>query len=618
MKVDKLTIERVFDPTERLEAPLFQRPYVWEQEENWVPLWESIQSMAERRLLKQARRPHFLGAVVLDQLTTPTGKVHARQIIDGQQRLSTLQVSLAAARDLSDAAGQTRYKAAFQRLTLNDIPLSEDADEKFKVWPTNADREEFKAVMTAGNVTAVEEGRAGFKATDRLISGAYLYFYRAFNDWLGSSDGPDFVKRLDVLYSSLREDLHVVAIDLEADDDAQEIFETLNNLGTPLLTADLVKNYLFRRAAGEGADTVKLNRQLWSTYDEGKSYWREPVRQGRLKRPRVDLFLQHFLTLSLADEIVTTQLFSYFKDFVKCYADKSAADLMAVFRTYSDVYRAFDSAPDGSREKLFFYRLEQLDTQTIYPLLLEVFHRLAGPQHVDEREKVMTDLESFFVRRSICRFTSKNYNKLVVDLIKTLRAKHDFSSGAIRAYLLEQTAETSRWPDDAELSAHWKSVEFYRRIKRSIVRMILESIDRGLQTSKSEPIEIKTKLTIEHLMPQEWERHWPIVLNGEGGHVLNQAEAAAAAEAAKKRRNELIHTIGNLTLLTKELNPAVSNGPWDKKHKEIMRHGAIAMNRALQDSISWDETSIQNRTDEFFDVFIQIWPRASALTASAT
>src|SRR5258708_2303791 len=87
VKVDKLTIERIFDHTERLEAPLFQRPYVWTEDENWVPLWESIRSVAERRLAKQPRRPHFLGAIVLDQLTPPMGKLHARQIIDGQQRL---------------------------------------------------------------------------------------------------------------------------------------------------------------------------------------------------------------------------------------------------------------------------------------------------------------------------------------------------------------------------------------------------------------------------------------------------------------------------------------------------------------------------------------------------
>ncbi|OLC28978.1 MAG: hypothetical protein AUH31_07780 [Armatimonadetes bacterium 13_1_40CM_64_14] len=70
MKVDKLTAGRVFGMDERLEAPLFQRPYVWTEERNWVPLWDSTQELAEKRKAGATIRPHFLGAVVLDQLRT--------------------------------------------------------------------------------------------------------------------------------------------------------------------------------------------------------------------------------------------------------------------------------------------------------------------------------------------------------------------------------------------------------------------------------------------------------------------------------------------------------------------------------------------------------------------
>ena len=89
MNVDKLTLKKIFDTTERLEAPLFQRPYVWTRDNNWRPLWEAIQSVAERRVKQESIRPHFLGTIVLDQIRVPTGKISSRQIIDGQQRLTT-------------------------------------------------------------------------------------------------------------------------------------------------------------------------------------------------------------------------------------------------------------------------------------------------------------------------------------------------------------------------------------------------------------------------------------------------------------------------------------------------------------------------------------------------
>jgi uncharacterized protein with ParB-like and HNH nuclease domain len=317
MKVDKLNLERVFERTERLEAPLFQRPYVWKQEQNWTPLWESIQMVAERRLDGRPVHPHFLGTIVLDQIDTGTGKIHVRQIIDGQQRLTTLQLALAAARDLCTRLSESRYAKAFEKLTVNEVPLSDDSDDLFKVWPTNADQHDFRDVMKAGAPAVIRKMEHADADDDWLIPNAYLYFYDTFDEWLGPAGTDVFRARLDTLYTTVRDDLHLVVIDLEADDDAQEIFETLNSLGTPLLPADLVKNFLFHRAERGKEDTRKLYNRYWERFDTEKGYWRKEVRQGRLKRPRLDLFLNHFLTLKRREEVIIAQLFSAYRDFVE-------------------------------------------------------------------------------------------------------------------------------------------------------------------------------------------------------------------------------------------------------------------------------------------------------------
>jgi uncharacterized protein with ParB-like and HNH nuclease domain len=178
VKAAKLTITGLFDPNERREAPLFQRPYVWKEEANWEPLWESIKALAEKRLVNTPPRPHFLGTVVLDQLRTPSGRLPARQLIDGQQRLTTLQIALAAARDLALELGQRKYSESFRVLTNNHVPLSEDPDELFKIWPTNADRDEFRSVMNAGSRAAVESLKVD---GDALLRDAYLFFAAGFS-----------------------------------------------------------------------------------------------------------------------------------------------------------------------------------------------------------------------------------------------------------------------------------------------------------------------------------------------------------------------------------------------------------------------------------------------------
>lgn len=81
---------------QRLVVPLFQRPYVWNMENQWEPLWNDLIRVAERVLVEPTKnhQPHFLGAVVLQQVQNTVGTMQERTIIDGQQRLTTLQLFL--------------------------------------------------------------------------------------------------------------------------------------------------------------------------------------------------------------------------------------------------------------------------------------------------------------------------------------------------------------------------------------------------------------------------------------------------------------------------------------------------------------------------------------------
>ena len=89
MKADPYDIKTVFNFERQLFAPLFQRPYVWNEEDQWEPLWQDVLRVANQLLEGKVNcKPHFLGAVVLDQLRVPIGKPDARSIIDGQQRLT--------------------------------------------------------------------------------------------------------------------------------------------------------------------------------------------------------------------------------------------------------------------------------------------------------------------------------------------------------------------------------------------------------------------------------------------------------------------------------------------------------------------------------------------------
>jgi len=233
----------------------------------------------------------------------------------------------------------------------------------------------------------------------------------------------------------------------------------------------------------------------------------------------------------------------------------------------------------------------------VFPILLELIKRFDSPEGRPQLHQALTDMESFFVRRAICELTSKNYNKLAVDLLKDLHKSGDFSATTIRAYLLRQEADVSRWPKDDEFKKGWMNLQFYKRLKKSKGRMILEALEACMHTGKTEKVWFEKKLTIEHLLPRAWEKHWP----------LPSGDSSSSVERETDRREQMIHKVGNLSLLTKKLNPSVSNGPWERKRSEVLKHSALNLNRALPEN--WDEEAIQARSEELLKVAVKVWPR---------
>jgi hypothetical protein len=169
-------------------------------------------------------------------------------VIDGQQRLTTSQVILEAFHDLCKELEAENPCKALARMTRNDDPMANSPDEVFKLWPTTVDQESYRMVMECHTPAAVrDELTLRPHLAERQIVNGYLYFSDAIREWIepGTSN---LEKRINALIHALREHMRFVVIDLEDEDDAQLIFETLNARGTPLLPTDLVKNFVFHRA----------------------------------------------------------------------------------------------------------------------------------------------------------------------------------------------------------------------------------------------------------------------------------------------------------------------------------------------------------------------------------
>lgn len=587
----------LFHGSVRFLMPMFQRPYVWGEEKEWAPLWTDIRHQAEMVLAAghYGDAPsHFLGAIVTEPRATFGKTEHV--VIDGQQRLTTLQVLIDAAERIVDEMGTPSDAADLRVLILNEdshgkIP---DDETRYKVWPTNRDRNAFAAAMD--DVRPVPSQYA----ESRLVK-AHHFFSESIKEWALADGEANAAARLGALTRTLRTKLVLVGISLSQGDNAQAIFETLNYLGAPLLAADLIKNHLFQRAEKEHRNLEQLHKKYWAGFDgegNGDEYWREKVRQGRLTRPRIDLFLTHWLVMKLGREVPSDRIFAEFRDRVSKDV-VNVEDLMKELHTDAMAYRKFMDAPRGSVEETFRYRvLEVLDANAVMPAVLWV---IAHDVPADERKLALESLESWLVRRAILRLGSKDLNHITIDLIKRLRGAEAVQAGSvIREFLAEQTAPTRLWPDDASIVEHLQTAPFYKQAKRSVNRMLLEAAEEMLRKgSRAEELWCPRDLSVEHVMPQKWTTHWPL-----------DGDDPVAAE----RRDLLVQTLGNLTLVTPGHNSALSNNAWvadnEKGKRDYLRANAVLkLNVALFTLDDWTESRIAERGPKLAELVVRAWPR---------
>lgn len=590
---------------QRLLVPLFQRPYVWNEELQWEPLWKDLERVANR-LLKSAgspQAPHFLGAVVLQQLSTPTADLQQRTVIDGQQRLTTLQLLLDALHAETLRVGASMPAARLEPLIANAQAFCRERADRFKVWPTNRDRPAFNEVMEAAS--PVDYGQLEHRAS--RMAKAHRFFALQCREWLNES-GPDAVQaRAEAIERSARELLQIVVIDLAASENAQEIFETLNARGAVLTAADLIKNFVFQRLLEQGANVEEAYAKYWAQFES--AFWEEEISVGRIKHQRSSVFLNHWLVARTGEEVVAREVFSRFKSFADHESGLAMIALLKEIDRAAAVYRRFTEQADVldgplDRVGLFAYRIKTLESEVIKPVLLALLDHRAGPLPQVQVERSLDVLESWLARRMLIRATGKSYSKIMAEVVSVIRdALPANVASDIAQFFTSQRSESAYWPDDDEVRRELETLPVYRKLSRARVRMVLESVEdhwRGWIAGSVSAAGMRIRrasYVLEHLMPQSWVKHWPL----SDGH-------------SESDRDTRIHRLGNLTLLTGKLNGTVSNGPWlgkDGKASHFQEKDVVLLNsRLLKDyaTVQWDEKAIDERTSRIVDSILEIWP----------
>ena len=604
MRADTLSLKDLFHKDVRYVVPTFQRSYVWKQDEQWEPLWEDVRNAAERYLDEVDRiggdpatarakaithvGRHFMGAIVIQQQLTAAAELETRDVIDGQQRLTTLQLLADAAQQVTEEDG---FAAEARRLRQIVVNRDVEGDDEFKLWPTLRDRDAFRAAMRSGDESDV--------FVSSRVAQAHAFFRLQIREWIKLGGEPDQqARRVHGLETALFALLQLVVIDLSTDDDAAVIFETLNARGTPLQQSDLVKNYVMQAAVAAGLDEKKLHAEHWAQLED--AWWQQEVRQGRLYRPRLDILLAHWLVMRTASEVQSHDVFPRFRAHVE-ETGRPVDEVLSDVARIAESYRKIEVRDTALGLDQFLYRWQTIEAGVATPVVLWLVTE-PGISTAD-RDRSLLAVESFLVRRMACRLTTKDYNRLFIDLIERLRSDPTLAGDPVVSFLAEQNADAREWPDDDQLATAFGELPLFRLLTRGRLRLLLEAVEGALRGPLAETQQVPRNLTVEHVMPRSWSAHWPPPADDDrDAHLL---------------RGRLLHSIGNLTLVNRRLNPTLSNAAWADKQGALDEHSVLHLNkRLLRDyrDRRWDEDGIRERGEVLAEYAARVWPSATELT----
>lgn len=562
MEAGKRKIEDIFNKGRTLEIPFFQRSYVWE-EDNWDRFLDDMKNISD------TNKPYFMGAIILKSQDVVSDKKigDLRIVVDGQQRLTTIALFFKVLCNVHN--DEEMFRITFYNRNKESI-----------IKHNHNDIEIFEAIL--GN-------QLNKNLKDQYKDNSILECYDYFEHKV------DILKTIDV--NKILNFLYFAGIDLASNEDEQQIFDTLNSLGVLLTTAELLKNELYRR------QDEQLYGETWKKVfekdEDTRRFWDLKLTSGRQFRANIDLFLQAFLTIkSKANEkyLVQSSLFNGYKAFLKeqnINKHNFINSLIEYVKLYQDniqpslLNEGIDYSSRIDRLNIIIFGL---NTTTIVPYLLYILKEV---QDFNERDKIFKLLESYLIRRLICKETSKNYNNFFTSLIRN----EIVTFSGLKDIIYKSKDPTTIFPNDDSLESGFQN----NNLTNQQAKAILYSIEESIRTTKD-----STKLlsfndySVEHIMPKKWRNNWDTGLS----------------DKKAEQRDSALLKLGNLTIITTYLNSSIRDADWaTKKNGKGRKSGLIeyckgikTINKYFQKS-TWNEKLIASRGSELYQHAVKIWDR---------
>jgi len=540
-------------------VPIYQRTYSW-TEKQCEQLWKDIVRAGASR----EKGLHFVGSVVYIQDGISGVMNSSWQIIDGQQRITTITLLLEA---LASFVGEDEPIDGFSRTKIRNRYLlnpEEEGDKRYKLTLTDTDNLTLRSIVS-------QKDKLGFPENPSLrIEANFQYFKKK----LETAD-------LEIICRGISK-LAIVDVSLEkGTDNPQLIFESMNSTGKELSQADLIRNFVLMDLNPTLQD--ELYREYWRPMEMsfGQAAYAEDF----------DSFMRHYLTVRMGSAPKKDDVYEAFKTFTRNNYpnEQDVRELVKDIYVYADYFcrLSYDKEPNLSLRIAFNDLIGDLGFTITIPTLLRLFKLYdEGPFSVEDFVSAVRLIESYVFRRAIVGIPTSSMNKTFAALPKDIDSDAVLDSLKARLFHLQTYR---RFPTDEEFVRSIVERDMYNMANRSYWLRRIENLGRQKELVNVE------EYSIEHILPQN--------------PNLSVKWVTELGENWKEIQQRYLHTIGNLTLTgyNSEYSDLSFSEKRDMQDKGL-RHSPLNLNSGFSEIVTWNAESIRNRAMALSKKALKAWP----------
>lgn len=550
--------------------PVYQRNYDWLMD-NCDQLFSDLVKLSHSN-----RRSHFFGSIV----TSAADSSYNRLVIDGQQRLTTISLLLLAGiKAVKDGAveisEESKLDEAYEVFLKAKFCNSE---RKIKLLPIENDRIAYDKIFNEED--SFDE--------DSKITRNYRHFYDLLTR---KPQALSFDQLLDAI-----ERLQIISIELDSDDDAQLIFESLNSTGLALTEADKIRNYLLMSLTPEEQQVCF------------KNYWQK-IEQSTENQPTK--FLRDYLTIQqqLQRPVRQSNIYYEWKKYMDGHDRKDElAKMLDYAHYYQQVTEAKLSTAKLSEKMRHICNIETDVTNVFFIQFL----KYASANNLSENEvfKVVDLVENYLARRIVCNMPGNALTQVFCALHKdVLKSIEEYSSANVEldnsysdilTYHIMRRDGNYQLPRDMQFVESIKTRDAYHMLKPFQI-FLFERLENSVHGEYNDvATDMKKKdATIEHIMPQTLNGDWKAMLGDNFEEI----------------QNRYLHTFANLTLTG--INSELSNKPFEIKRdgktigNEVYpgyKNSKYRLTKSVTSCDKWTEIELQNRCNEIVATFLRLYP----------